>query len=149
EKRWWPLVEAEFSEYADFWRKHIVPVTNRLFLAESDEKWEFLRDDVAFLPELEKMVMSQYSTFYYFYRATEIINKDGLEFVEDAFLFLYFAVENLERFARASEDVFKHLRRMKATIPVAGHLDRLADGVNKSDFAVALYLYRNAYAHNP
>lgn len=149
EKRWWSRVETEFLEYADFWRKHIVPLTNRIFLAENDEKWEFLRDDVAFEHALEKMVMAQYSTFYYFYRATEIIDKEGMAFVEDAFLFLFFAVENLDRFARASERVFKRLRGMGAKIPEPGYLHRLADGLLESDVAGALRLYRNVYAHYP
>jgi hypothetical protein len=100
ERLWWPLLNHHFPKYEDFWRKHIVPLTNRIDPTYSREQreWFAFRNDANIGQEIEQMAMAQYSAFYFICRSALIINYEPHLYLEDAFLFLDLAIKNGRKF---------------------------------------------------
>jgi hypothetical protein len=70
ERLWWPLLRNDFPEWEIFWIHHVVPLTCRIDdkIANSDPRKLFLRDDAKNDENVESMIMSNYSVFYYMAR---------------------------------------------------------------------------------
>jgi hypothetical protein len=162
EKLWWPKLRHEFAEYEEFWKSHIVPLTNRIDpkfqsfikqpppveLTDEHREWVAIRDDPKLDSCVEKMAMAQYSVFYYFARASLTL-EDGdwnapvsqrQVYVEDTVLLLDLSQKNLKSLLEAAEDVFNKLQ------VTAGHLNNLS---KLKPPVRAILRYRNALAHTP
>ncbi len=144
EKLWWPrLLEHEFPEYEQFWISHVVPLTNRIdpTISPADRQWIAIRNDSKLDEYLEQMAMAQYSTFYYFSRASLIILFEPHVYIEDTVLFLDLSRDNLKTFVSASKQVCQQLRVECKNLR--------AEDVDDDNSMKALRLYRNAFAHTP
>ena len=68
EKLWWPLLQLELPQYQGFWKRHIVPLTNRIDPETNmdENKRIAFRDDPNIDADVVQTAMAQYSTFYFF-----------------------------------------------------------------------------------
>src|SRR4029077_9375151 len=71
-----PLIQEAFPAYEIFWRRYIVPLTNRVdpAIPPDTPKWIRLRPEVS--NTLEWMAMCHYSVFYYLARARKRMRSD-------------------------------------------------------------------------
>lgn len=145
EQLWWPLVSRDFPQYERFWKKHIVPLTNRIdptFSRDSPD-WVSFRTDPNIAAEIEEMAMSQYSTFYFISRSIALINYEPHLYMEDAFLLLDLAVKNAFAFLR----IWREKLSVSLGLPETAFPQhcRLFD----KPFAKEINNYRNVVSHAP
>lgn len=144
ERLWWPLLRNELPQYETFWRKHIIPLTNRIDpgIPPSDGKWIGFRDDPKIDSDVEAMARSHYSTFYFLARATLVIKYEPQLYFEDAFALLAAATENFERFVKVwHRRLVKRLSLSKISVPVAN--------VESRQVIKEIREYRNVLLHAP
>src|SRR5258708_5225907 len=81
EQQWAKHVLPEFPAYEEFWRKYIVPLTNRVdpqvSRSQNPQSWIGIRTEVR--PVHEQMGMHHYSILYYLARATQRIRSGNSE----------------------------------------------------------------------
>jgi hypothetical protein len=96
------LVALEFPNYEIFWQRYVVPCTNRINpnAVSGDIR---LRSDAK---RFEKMVMSHYSVFSYFVRATRRLKNTSSddELANIVFFLLNTSIDNLEYFLEEVKD---------------------------------------------
>ncbi|MBI4164897.1 MAG: hypothetical protein HY508_04090 [Acidobacteria bacterium] len=144
ERLWWPLLRDEFPQYESFWRKHIIPLTNRIApdIPPSDGRWIGFRDDPKINSDVEAMAQSHYSTFYFLARATLVIKYEPQLFFEDAFALLAAATANFERFVKVwHRRLVKRLALSKRLVPVGN--------VENRQVIKEIREYRNVLLHAP
>jgi hypothetical protein len=100
EKDWWPLISADFPAYQEFWRKYIVPLTNRVDPTINQQnnyaEWAGARQGIDSI--FEKMAMHHYSVFYFLARATRAIRLDKSSYPEDVLYLLDACGGNVHQF---------------------------------------------------
>ena len=111
ESQRWSAVKGRFPNYEIFWRRYIVPLTNRIdpAIQQGDPRWIRLRPIV---PErFEKLAVCHYSVFYYLSRAVqrtiEVSAQDQPVFVDDVVYLYETCMENVHYFFGAVRDVGK------------------------------------------
>lgn len=155
EQEWGSLVLQRFPAYETFWRRYIVPLTNRIdpdsSFSRDRDSWIRLRDKVR--SACEKMAMHNYSVFYYLARATTRIHSGQGEFPEDIFSLLDACGDNALAFCktvRAILDDFgafvDFLPKQKDELCSARELSK--DKIFRGGF-VEVQEYRDTILHNP
>src|SRR5271157_2423115 len=88
EQEWWPLLEKSFPNYQVFWRRYVVPVTNRIdsSITPFGRPWYRVRPDIK--PRFETLAVTHYSVFYFVARALEKLNEPDRLYPEDAVFLL-------------------------------------------------------------
>lgn len=145
ERLWWPLIAHHFPQYERFWRKHIVPLTNRINpdFSKSQEDWLSFRSDPAIGPHVEQMAMAQYSTFYYITRSALLIMYEPHLYVEDAFVFLNLAIVNCRDFLRiCRQELARELDIRPSLFPWHNQIFNLP-------FSTEIKAYRDVIIHAP
>jgi hypothetical protein len=113
EHRWAASVLGIFPRYEEFWKKYVVPLTNRVRpdVPRENENWLRFRSDAP--QRLERMAMYHYSVFYYLARGLDEMNAQNLEYPEDAFTLLSACGENVLRFCRQISKIAKDFGKTK------------------------------------
>lgn len=112
EREWWGLVKDGFPGYEVFWRRYVVPLTNRVCDPMVPEpEWIRIRPDIS--DTLERMTMFHYSVFYFLARAVDRTTQQPI-FPEDVFALLYASGENALEFFR---EIVKILRDFDRELP--------------------------------
>lgn len=155
EQHWAQLVLRDFPAYEIFWRRYVVPLTNRIDAAipASDRgRWIRLRLPIDEL--CERMAMQHYSVFYYLARATENIHaKESCPFPEDAFTLLDACGDNVRSFFASVKEFLGDFSQPIVKLP-ADKKRLCSDGdLSKPDIRrggfVAVQKYRDIILHNP
>jgi len=154
EQKWAPLVSQDFPAYEVFWRRYIVPLTNRIDPAISPSNrnlWIRLRPSIS--ESLERMTMQHYSVFYYLARATERIQSVDSPFPEDVFALLDACGDNVLLFFKSISSFLSDSGRPVPQLPM--NAKALIDPSEKPGTGscyggfVAVREYRDVILHNP
>jgi hypothetical protein len=155
EKTLWGFVEGEFPAYQTFWRRYVVPLTNRIdpAVGQSTPGWKRVRPEIGSGSNLEQMTMHHYSVFYYLARARRRICEDKpLPLPEDVFALLDACADNLAPRASGCLGFFGIIRKIYAdfgktglTLPTKG--DLCTDAVCPA--LQTIRKYRDTILHNP
>jgi hypothetical protein len=145
ERERWPLVRDRFGNYEIFWRRYVVPLTNRVcgLPVPDDTSWIRVRNDIP--PEWEKIAVCHYSVFYHLSRAAERrIEQTKLEpgkptHPEDAISLLQTCCENVS-------DFYDALRAVNGA--AVNYLPRQLPNAFPLFFR-KIDVYRNLLIHNP
>jgi hypothetical protein len=110
EQRWAALLQPHFPAYEVFWRRYIVPLTNRIdpsiSTPQNADFWIRLRDPVRDVQE--QLAMSHFSVFYYLARATARIHEEtAIECPEDIFALLDACGDNVRAFFKSIRKVLE------------------------------------------
>jgi hypothetical protein len=109
EQRLRDLVSPVFPAYEIFWRRYVVPLTNRIdpnfSFAKDRDPWIRLRPDVP--ARQEKLAMHHYSVFYYLGRAAERISSGECEYPEDVFSLLDACGDNAREFCALAREILR------------------------------------------
>src|SRR6267143_1825515 len=110
EKPWAKYLLPEFPGYEVFWRRYVVPLTNRIDPQVSQSNnpnlWIRLRESVS--SRHERMVMHHYSVFYYLARAMERIRMEqSAELPEDIFSLLDACGDNVNAFFNSIREILR------------------------------------------
>jgi len=144
ERRWWPEIGSDFAPYKSFWKKHIVPLTNRIdpdFRPE-DAGWHYFRLDPEIDKAVEQMTMASYSTYYYMARSKLVIDSTDEFYAEDALLFLDRTLGNAHSFVKICRDEVARLLALgKHEFPTHAPLFEL-------EFCREIRGYRNVIGHH-
>jgi hypothetical protein len=155
EQRLWSFVSKAFPAYEIFWRRYIVPLTNRI-----DPNFSFVHDRnpwIRLRPEVherqEGLAMSHYSVFYYLGRAAERINSDDCEFPEDIFSLLDACGDNTLAFCILAKEILRDFGQPFDFLPLRkDHLccsgDRQKPREHRGGL-VEIQEYRDTILHNP
>lgn len=107
EQELWSFTEETFPAYQVFWRRYVVPLTNRINPAVSASTPEKIRLRSEITGQLEKMTMHHYSVFYFLARARKRISEDKpLPLPEDVFALLDACRDNILRFFQVIMDIY-------------------------------------------
>lgn len=142
EKQWWQLVCQDFAAYETFWRRYIVPLTNRVdpsISADSDQ-WIGTRQDVD--SRYEKIAMAHYSVFYYLARATQLVTSPAGYFTKDAFYLLDSCADNVKLFFDSIRSIMRDLGDSAEFLPKQHPKDYPAEFSE-------IQSYRDVMLHNP
>jgi hypothetical protein len=103
ERDTWPTVADALSQYEQFWRTLVVLLTNRIVPNISDDTPEWIRLRSTIPCAYERLVMHNYSLFYFAATARQAINEDrerreagGYPRPEGVFFALYASVEHAQ-----------------------------------------------------
>jgi len=153
EQEWSPLIQAAFPAYEVFWRRYIVPLTNRIDpkISHSNPLWIRPRPGVS--DALESMTMSHYSVFYYLARARGLMSANGEPFPEDVFALLDTCRDNVQSFFESILGVFRDFGLSGPKLPAQDNLlciesDRTKPNSDRGGFVRAKQ-YRDVVIHNP
>lgn len=138
EREWWGLAKDDFPAYEVFWRRYVVPLTNRVCGPTVPEpQWIRIRFDIS--STLEEMTMFHYSVFYFLARAVDRTTKQPI-FPEDVFALLCASGENALAFFREIGKILRDFGRKPPEFP--SQMNQLGpfEEVEK---------YRNVLLHNP
>ncbi|HKM47875.1 MAG TPA: hypothetical protein VJX69_09815 [Terriglobales bacterium] len=146
-----------FPAYEIFWRRYVVPLTNRIdpgisFSLDGD-RWIRLRDDVEKRPE--QMAMHHYSVFYYLARAASRIHSDKRECPEDIFSLLDACGDNALDFCIVMRTILKDFGAKVKVDFLPQQDDELccarkrSKGDKSRGGLVEVQEYRDAILHNP
>lgn len=140
EREWGHLIATDFPAYAVFWRRYIVPLTNRISAtpSRSEREWTRLRPEVS--ERLEQMTMAHYSVFYYLARAANRISASDPPFPEDVFALLDASGDNLRLFFGIMREILGDLNQPSPVLPI-----------QKPEFGpfFEVQKYRDTILHNP
>lgn len=154
EQEWGPAIREYFPAYEIFWRRYVVPLTNRVdpsISFSNRDLWIRLRDGVR--PEYEQMAMHHYSIFYYLARAIVRIRSGKSVFPEDVFASLDACGDNVRAFFAAMRSILKDFGVHTDFLPV--QKDQLCVGEERSKpkmlrgAFVEVQAYRDTILHNP
>jgi hypothetical protein len=111
EREWWHLVSSDFPAHEEFWRKYIVPLTNRvnpnINPQNSYSHWIGARQDIN--RNYEQMAMHHYSVFYFLARATYALRVDKSFYPEDILYLLDSCGDNVHNFFVLIKQIAKKL----------------------------------------
>ncbi len=144
-----------FPAYEIFWRRYVVPLTNRIdpeiSLSTNRDLWIRLRDNVG--QKHEQMAMCNYSVFYYLARATERINSGKTECPEDIFSLLDACGDNALDFCIVMRKILKDFGAKVDFLPQQDNdlccMRERSNGNKLRGGFVEVGDYRNAILHNP
>lgn len=149
------LVSGHFPAYEIFWRRYVVPLTNRIdpdiLFSQDINKWIRIRNGVR--KELEQMAMRNYSVFYYLGRAIKRVRSGAGEPPEDIFSLLDACGDNALGFSKGMRKILKDFGEHVDFLPV--RKDQLcsagADSRDKNPRGglVEVQEYRDTILHNP
>lgn len=155
EQRLWGLVSTAFPAYEIFWRRYIVPLTNRVdpnvSFPRDRDAWIRLRPDVH--ERQEKLAMHHYSVFYYLGRAAERINSGECEFPEDVFSLLDACGDNALAFCTLAREILPDFGLSIDFLP--SQKDQLCCSTDRQKLSkrrgglVEVQEYRDTILHNP
>jgi len=147
ERQWAARVLPVFPAYEVFWRRYIVPLTNRVTpnVSQSDENW--IRPRTEAPTRLEPMTMSHYSVFYYFARAITQTETQNQENPEDTFALLTACGENVLRFSSAVSAILNDFGRDTKFLP--SQIKELCLPADPRGCFVEVNDYRNTFLHYP
>jgi hypothetical protein len=155
EQQWADHVLPEFPAYQVFWRRYIVPLTNRVdpqvSRSQNPQLWIGVRPDVRDVHE--QMAMHHYSIFYYLARATQRIRSDKAEFPEDIFSLLDACGDNVKAFFSDLRLILKDFGKTADFLPsqkneFCSDQDRFKEPNARGAF-VEVQSYRDTILHNP
>jgi len=155
EQRLWSRVSAAFPAYEIFWRRYIVPLTNRIDRSvpfpQDRDPWIRLRSDVH--ERQEQLAMHHYSVFYYLGRAAERVNSDEGEFPEDVFSLLDACGDNALAFCILARKILPDFGLSIDFLP--SQKDQLCCSTDRQKLSkhrgglVEVQEYRDTILHNP
>jgi hypothetical protein len=155
EQRLWSLVSAEFPAYEIFWRRYIIPLTNRIDpnirFPQDRDSWIRLRPDVN--KRQEQLAMHHYSVLYYLGRAAERVNSDDCEFPEDVFSLLDACGDNALAFCILAREILLDFGPSVDFLP--SRKDQLCSTTDRQKPSecrgglVEIQKYRDTILHNP
>ena len=121
-----------------FWRRFIIPCTNRVVPgAEASHKIRLRAEARPF----EEMVISHYSTFFYFAHGTRFLKNNQHDLLANiVFVLLHTSIENLEIFLKRTEQIHYE---------TSGRRVRFGQPKNDNKFVQEITDYRNVLAHKP
>ena len=155
EQGWGSFGLKHFPAYEVFWRRYVVPLTNRIdpeiSLSGDRDFWIRLRDNVE--KNHEQMAMHNYSVFYYMARATERIDSGREERPEDIFSLLDACADNALDFCKVTQKILRDFGAKTNFLPTQENelccaRDRSKGNESGGGF-VEVKEYRNAILHNP
>jgi hypothetical protein len=143
ERLWCHFLGRDFPEWGVFWSHHVVPLTNRIvddFECDHAAKL-YIRYDPHIFKGLEKLVMANYSIFYFLARSCAIVSSEPHLFPEDVFIFLRATTENISKFLDAfTNSIAPKLSIDKEKIP------KWRD-IKSTETAEQILNYRDAFVH--
>ncbi len=155
EQRLWPLLSRAFPAYEIFWRRYVVPLTNRIdpniSFANNRDIWIRLRADVH--QKQEQLAMHHYSVFYYLARAAEQLEAGEDEFPEDIFCLLDACGDNALEFSRRAGEILSDFGLSISFLPT--RKDQLCCLIDQQKAnggrggLVEVQEYRDTILHNP
>jgi predicted transcriptional regulator len=145
ENQRWSVVKTRFPNYEIFWRRFIVPLTNRIdpAISQGDVRWIRLRPIVP--EQFEKLAVCHYSIFYYLSRAAQRrtqVSQDQPAFVDDVVYLYETCLENVHHFFGALRDLATDFNVQVDYLPKQ-------HPHNYPRVAWDIYAYRNVLLHNP
>ena len=155
EQEWVSVIAEHFPVYEVFWRRYVVPLTNRVdprvSFSHDRNLWIRLRDDVR--PDCEQMAMHHYSVFYYLARAILQIRVGKGGFPEDVFALLDACGDNVRAFFATMRLIFKDFGVGIDFLPVqknelCAKEERSKPEISRGAF-VEVQAYRDTILHNP
>jgi hypothetical protein len=155
EQRLWSLVSAVFPAYEIFWRRYVVPLTNRVDrnvpFPQDRDPWIRVRPDVH--ERQEQLAMHHYSVFYYLARAAEHANSNESEFPEDVFSLLDACGDNALAFCILARKILTDFGLSIDFLP--SRKDQLCCSTDRQKLSthrgglVEVREYRDTILHNP
>ncbi len=155
EQRLWSLVSTVFPAYEVFWRRYVVPLTNRIDgkvpFPQDRDTWIRLRSDVH--ERQEQLAMHHYSVFYYLGRATQRVNSGEDEFPEDVFSLLDACGDNALAFCILAGKILPDFGLPVDFLP--SQKDELCCSTDRQKLSrhrgglVEIQEYRDTVLHNP
>jgi hypothetical protein len=144
EKELWGFVEEAFPAYEVFWRRYVVPLTNRIKPTIGPPEWIRLRSEIKSGNSLERMTMHHYSVFYFLARARKRICEDKpLPLPEDVFSLLDACRDNILHFFQAIGIIYTFSKPSLGVPTDEGDLCRVCPTL------ASIKGYRNTILHNP
>jgi hypothetical protein len=141
EQEWWPLLAEPFPDYEIFWRRYIVPFTNRVngSMPPQSHIWRRVRPGIP--RQWERLAVSHYSVFYFAGRAFAKLRETGRLYPEDVVYLLETCGENASHFFDAVRDILGDFD-LKVGLPQQYPRDF-------PETFQSISAYRNAMLHNP
>lgn len=156
EKKLWDVVKTEFPAYEAFWRRYVVPLTNRVTaIQRSAQEWINPRSEIEIGSDLDRMRIYHYSVFYYLARAKKRMGEDKTLFPEDVFALLQACVENVIRFFAIIDKIAVSFGGRALNLPTKKHIypnpSRRSCCDSTAPFAILCEIkdYRDAMLHDP
>jgi len=148
------LIQADFPAYEVFWRRYVVPLTNRISpdVEITNPNWIRLRSEVN--GRLEWMTMCHYSIFHHLVRAKRLmVGLDLMSYPEDVFVFLDACRENVQFFFKIMEQIFKDFGLAGPSFPKQPSFFCVKEDHKKAMSERGGFVrakeYRNVMIHNP
>jgi hypothetical protein len=147
EREWGRSVVAFFPAYEVFWRRYVVPLTNRIRpeISQEDQGWIRIRPEIS--DRLERMTMSHYSVFYCFARAIAQMSSPTEVYPEDVFALLAACGENVLKFAEEISHILRDFGIDGGFLPM--HVKDLCGPTAPDGCFVEVNDYRNKFLHFP
>lgn len=155
EQEWWVEISNAFPAYEVFWRRYIVPLTNRIDatirLSENRDQWIRFRKDV---PDNWAIVgMHHYSVFYFLARAHIKLSSPEYIFPEDVFSLLDACGDNARKFFIKILSIFERLNGPTLSLPTQKKDMCPEPNIGKSEKErgcfVEVQCYRDVILHCP
>lgn len=141
EREWWPLLAETFPNYEIFWRRYVVPFTNRVSDSIRPESHTWYRVRSGIPRRWELLAVSHYSVFYFAGRAVAKLREPAKLYPEDIAYLLESSGENALHFFEAVQDVLSDLD-VRLSLPRQYPRDF-------PEVFQSISAYRNAMLHNP